>query len=116
MKAQTVQKSSASNVTMMAKSKSSGTLVTPLRVPKPTFQFLDKDSQNQNKLSVTGPVDASPELPTFRIPHKSEAETNPPTSEVNVSLGHPGLPSCLRQMSSSLMQNSKSPTKMALKE
>ena len=83
--------------------------VTPLKVPKPTFQFLenDKSKSNQNKSS---PKQSTSELPTFHIPHLSDS------SEPGPSLGHPGLPFGLQRMTSSLMQISKSPTKMALKE
>ena len=90
------------------KSSASNT-VTPLKVPKPTFQFLenDKSKSNQNKSS---PKQSTSELPTFHIPHLSDS------SEPGPSLGHPGLPFGLQRMTSSLMQISKSPTKMALKE
>ena len=102
------------NILQKSKSKSCSTLVTPLRVPKPNFQFLDKDSvklQN-NKLSVKSLGGASSEsmLPTFHINQKPD----PPAPPVQNS-GHPGLPSGL-QRTTSLMHNSKSPTKMTLKE
>ena len=86
---------------------SSGTssMVTPLKVPKPSFQFLDKSKLNKSSLKQS-----TSELPTFHFPHLSDA------SEPGGSLGHPGLPSGLKRMTTSLMQISKSPTKMALKE
>ena len=92
---------------------STSPLVTPLRVPKPNFQFLQHDTPklNQNKSS---PKTVGSELPTFHIPHQSDSVSL--SSETKVSLGHPGLPCGLQRMTSSLMQISKSPTKMALKE
>ena len=102
------------NILHKSKSKSCSTLVTPLRVPKPNFQFLDKDSvklQN-NKLSVksVGGATSDTMLPTFHINPTPE----PPSSPLQ-NTGHPGLPSGLLR-TTSLMHNSKSPTKMTLKE
>jgi len=89
-------------------------LVTPLRVPKPNFQFFEKDPQKQsyNKLNAKSSLE-SKEMPTFHIPHKSDKSVS---SEPKVSVGHPGLPFGLQRITSSLIHNSKSPTKMALKE
>merc|ERR1719317_1661495 len=89
-------------------------LVTPLRVPKPNFQFFEKDPQKQsyNKLNAKSSLE-SKEMPTFHIPHKSDKSVS---SEPKVSVGHPGLPFGLQRITSSLIHNSKSPTKMALKD
>ena len=97
---------------VLPKPKSS--IVTPLRVPKPHFQFFEKDPQklSHNKLNVKSSLE-SKEMPTFHIPHKSDKSVS---SEPRVSLGHPGLPFGLQRMTSSLIHNSKSPTKMTLKE
>lgn len=94
--------------------KPKSSLVTPLRVPKPHFQFFEKDPQklSHNKLNWKSSSD-SKEMPTFHIPHKSDKSVS---SEPRVSLGHPGLPFGLQRITSSLIHNSKSPTKMALKE
>ena len=98
---------------VLPKSKSTSHLA-PLRVPRPSFQYLDSPKQNLPKLSASSSVvSASPELPTFHIPHKSE---NPPLAEAKGNAGHPGLPCGLQRMTSSLIHNSKSPTKMTLKE
>lgn len=91
----------------------SSSQVTPLRVPRPSFQYLESPKQNPPKLSASRFSGGSQELPTFHIPHKSEA--TPPT-EARASAGHPGMPCGLQRMTSSLMHNSKSPTKMTLKE
>ena len=105
----------------------SGSLVTPLRVPRPSFQFLDQDSKPPpvpaSSASVTSANSAtssasSASVPTFHIPQKSDSSpglgsAGEPRAS---SLGHPGLPCGLQRMTSSLMQNSKSPTKMTLKE
>ena len=93
--------------------KASSSPVTPLRVPRPSFQYLDSPKQNLPKLSASRYSAGSQELPTFHIPQKSEAA---PTAEVRGNAGHPGLPCGLQRMTSSLMHNSKSPTKMTLKE
>ena len=101
----------------------SGSLVTPLRVPRPSFQFLDQDSKpppvlasSAGMTSMTSASSAS--VPTFHIPQKSDSSPGlGSASEPRASsLGHPGLPCGLQRMTSSLMQNSKSPTKMTLKE
>ena len=88
-------------------SSSISSMVTPLKVPKPSFQFLENEKSKLNQSSLT---QSTSELPTFHFPHLSDA------SEPGASLGHPGLPFGLKRMTTSLMQISKSPTKMALKE
>jgi len=94
--------------------KPKSSIVTPLRVPKPHFQFFEKDPQklSHNKLNVKSSSDCK-EMPTFHIPHKSDKTV---ASEPRVSLGHPGLPFGLQRITSSLIHNSNSPTKMTLKE
>ena len=91
----------------------SSSQVTPLRVPRPSFQYLDSPKQNPPKSSATRCSAGSQELPTFHIPQHSEATPSP---EARGSAGHPGLPCGLQRMTSSLIHNSKSPTKMTLKE
>ena len=103
----------------------SGSLVTPLRVPRPSFQFLGQDSKQPpvpastaDLTTVTSSSASSASVPTFHIPQKSDSSPGlGSASEPRASsLGHPGLPCGLQRMTSSLMQNSKSPTKMTLKE
>ena len=100
----------------------SGSLVTPLRVPRPSFQFLDQDSKQPpvpaSTAGLTTVTSSSASVPTFHIPQKSDSSPGlGSASEPRASsLGHPGLPCGLQRMTSSLMQNSKSPTKMTLKE
>ena len=96
---------SQSSASVSKSSASVSNRVTPLKVPKPNFQFLEND-----KSSKSSPKHSTSELPTFHIPHLSDS------SEPRASLGHPGLPFGLQRMTTSLMQISKSPTKMALKE
>ena len=71
----------------------------PLRVPKPS---ISKASGLERK---------EVEMPTLHIPQKTEKTSSPRTSQ-----GHPGLPNGLLWMTSSLIHNSNSNTKMALKE
>ena len=109
VKAQSIVSSPGNTLTQYK----SSSHVTPLRVPRPSFQYLDSPKQNPPKLSASRCSGGSQELPTFHIPHKSETT---PTAEARGSAGHPGLPCGLQRMTSSLMHNSKSPTKMTLKE
>ena len=69
----------------------------PLRVPKPP---ISKASERKEV-----------EMPTLHIPQKTEK-----TSSARTSQGHPGLPNGLLWMTSSLIHNSNSNAKMALKE
>ena len=103
---------SSSSGTVMSKSKSASSIVTPLKVPKPTFQYLDKEpaqqgKQSQNKLPLKAADNA---VPTLHIPHTNDTVSSPPP----LTGGHPGLP-CGLQRTTSLLQH-KSPTKMTLKE
>ena len=97
---------------VLTKSKSSSQ-VTPLRVPRPSFPYRDSPNQNLPKLSASNCSAGAGELPTFHIPHKSD---NIPAADAKGNAGHPGLPCGLQRMTSSLIHNSKSPTKMTLKE
>ena len=71
----------------------------PLRVPKPSIS---------KALSVAR---KEVEMPILHIPQKTEKASSARTSQ-----GHPGLPNGLLWMTSSLIHNSNSNTKMALKE
>ena len=92
---------------VLPKTKSS--LSTPLRVPRPNFQFFDKSSRAVARI---GRAEQEDTAPTFHIPQKSDKPAFPETVA-----GHPGLPCGLQRITSSLIHNAKSsPTKMALKE
>ena len=73
----------------------------PLRVPKPS---ISKASSLERK---------EVEMPTLHLPQKAEKTSSPSPM---TSQGHPGLPNGLLWMTSSLIHNSSSNTKMALKE
>lgn len=79
--------------------KSRSPAASPLRVPKPA---ISKALSLERK---------EVEMPTLHIPQKTEK-----TSSARTNQGHPGLPNGLLWMTSSLIHNSNSNTKMALKE
>ena len=118
-----VVEKSGSNLTI-SKSKSSSSVVTPLKVPKPTFQYLsdNKDCSPQQPVSAASEnklfvKNMNNSVPTLHIPaHTSESRDQSPGAAPVMSRGHPGLPCGLQRMTSSLMHHNKSPTKMTLKE